>query len=87
MASYGVEQLERSMKESDYHRQYSLYMRAIRRWLERVGPKNTPFGDRFGGVYYLYVRGLNGRDETTGVFYHRPSDKDLDSLVLREDAD
>ena len=32
----------------------------------------------FGGVYYLYVRGLNGRDESTGVYFHRPTEQDLD---------
>jgi hypothetical protein len=29
-------------------------------------------------VYYLFVRGLNGRDESSGVFLHRPTAEDLD---------
>ena len=44
----------------------------------------SSFLKQFGGVYYLYVRGLNGRDESTGVFFHRPTEQDLDlSFVLK----
>ena len=32
----------------------------------------------FGGVYYLFVRGLNGQDESTGVFFRRPTATDID---------
>ena len=78
LPAYSREEIERSMSESDYRRQYQLYLQAARRWLTRVhGPKFS-FLERFGGVYYLYVRGLNGRDDSTGVYFHRPTEKDLD---------
>ena len=36
LPSYGREQIERSMADSDYHRQYRLYLQAVARWLRRV---------------------------------------------------
>jgi len=39
----------------------------------------------FGGVYYLYVRGMNGKDEATGVFFHRPTEEDLCLEQVLED--
>ncbi len=82
LPAYTSEQIERSMADSDYHRQYRLYLHAVRRWLERIhGPKFS-FLDRFGGVYYLYVRGLNGRDDTAGVYFHRPTEQELELGAL-----
>lgn len=70
LPAYTRTHLEQSMNDSDYHRQYRLYLQAIRRWLGSRG--------EFDGVYYLYVRGMNGRDESAGVFFHRPVAADLD---------
>jgi exodeoxyribonuclease V beta subunit len=72
LPAYTPEHLARSMAESDYHRQYRLYLQALARWLRGVHGRDNRFVQQCGGVYYLYVRGLNGRDETTGVFFHRP---------------
>lgn len=82
LPNYGPEQLQRSMADSDYHRQYRLYLQAIRRWLERVTGSADAFGKHFGGVYYLYLRGMNGRDDTTGVFFHRSTPRDLDLAAV-----
>jgi exodeoxyribonuclease V beta subunit len=97
LPGYSREQIERSMNESDYHRQYRLYLQAIARWLRRArqsppsplrergaGGEGEAFLNQFGGVYYLYLRGLNGRDETTGVYFHRPTQQELDlDFVLK----
>jgi exodeoxyribonuclease V beta subunit len=77
LPSYGSDQLERSMADAEYHQQYRLYLQAVQRWLRRVHGKDFPFLERFGGVYYLYLRGMNGRDESTGVYFHRPTREDL----------
>jgi len=74
---YAPEQLAQSMRDCDYTRQYRLYLQALARWLRRaLGGDFDPERD-FGGVYYLFVRGMNGRDETTGVFFCRPTPEDL----------
>jgi len=77
LPGYAREHLQRSMADSDYHRQYRLYLHAIERWLRRMHGKVFDFEKCFGGVYYLYLRGMNGRDETTGVYFHAPTKKDL----------
>ncbi len=78
LPAYTPGHLARCMDDSDYHRQYRLYFCALSRWLERVHGKSFSFLPQFGGVYYLFVRGLNGQDESTGVFFHRPARADLD---------
>ncbi len=83
LPGYSPDQLAASMAESDYHRQYRLYLHALARWLRRThGPGFDPLR-ALGGVYYLYLRGLNGSDESAGVFFHQPtaSDLDLDSAM------
>lgn len=81
LAGYTPEHLARCMDEADYHRQYRLYLQALKRWFARVHGETRPFLHDFGGVYYLFVRGLNGRDETSGVFFHRPTREDLDPAL------
>jgi exodeoxyribonuclease V beta subunit len=78
LAAYTPEDLARAMDEADYHRQYRLYLHALSRWLRRVHGDAEPVLRLLDGVYYLFVRGLNGRDESGGVFFHRPTADDLD---------
>jgi exodeoxyribonuclease V beta subunit len=78
---YSAEALARCMDDNDYHRQYRLYALALRRWLEKR-LAGFDFVRDFGGVLYLFVRGMNGRDQS-GVFFHRPAltELALDSLL------
>ena len=78
LAGYGQDQIARSMDDADYHRQYQLYLQALKRWLERMHGPGFAFHESCAGVYYLYVRGMNGIDDTAGVFFHRPTPQDLD---------
>ena len=78
LPGYTPDHLQRCMDDSDYHRQYRLYLHALYRWLSRVHGKSFSFEQQFGGVYYLFVRGLNGLDESAGVFFHRPTPADID---------
>ncbi|MBI2804749.1 MAG: UvrD-helicase domain-containing protein [Planctomycetes bacterium] len=82
LPGYTREQIERSMTDSDYHRQHRLYLNAARRWLERVHGAKFSFLERLGGVYYLYVRGMNGRDDSSGVYFHQPTADELDLKAL-----
>jgi exodeoxyribonuclease V beta subunit len=78
LSGYTTELVTRCMTEADYHRQYQLYLQALSRWLRRAHGERFNFSRQFGGVYYLFVRGLNGRDETSGVFFREPDRRDLD---------
>jgi exodeoxyribonuclease V beta subunit len=75
---YTAEAVRQSMADCDYTRQYRLYLQALARWLR--GPNGEPFdcAKHFGGIYYLYVRGLNGKDESAGVYFHQPTVEDLE---------
>ena len=78
LPGYTPDHLQRCMDDSDYHRQYRLYLHALYRWLSRVHGKAFSFAQQFGGVFYLFVRGLNGGDESAGVYFHRPTLADID---------
>jgi exodeoxyribonuclease V beta subunit len=75
--SYLPDELAESMRACDYIRQYRLYLQALARWLRRVHGDTLDPTCALGGVYYLYVRGMNGKDESAGVFFHRPTADDL----------
>jgi exodeoxyribonuclease V beta subunit len=75
---YAPAEILASMEEHEYTLQYRIYALALAAWLGRCLPDFSP--DRhLGGVYYLYVRGLNGADASAGVF-HQP----LDGACLEE---
>ncbi|MEA3332766.1 MAG: exodeoxyribonuclease V subunit beta [Pseudomonadota bacterium] len=71
-ADYRSEALQKSMLDSDYIFQYHLYLIALHRFLQSC-LVDYDYETNFGGVYYLYVRGINGKDADSGVFYDRPS--------------
>jgi exodeoxyribonuclease V beta subunit len=75
--SYAPAELRQSMQECDYYRQYRLYAQALARWLTRVRGRAIHPARDFGGVYYLYLRGMNGQDEKTGVFFAPVTKDDL----------
>ena len=79
LPGYSPEEIGRAMEEADYHLQYRLYVRALDRWLRRVHGERSGGGvsERIGGVFYLFVRGMNGRDDKTGVFFVPGSAVDL----------
>jgi exodeoxyribonuclease V beta subunit len=71
---YSPALLQANMRDHRYDLQYQLYAVALLRWLRQVHGEKFDFGRHFGGVYYLYLRGMNGADESAGVFFHRPSE-------------
>ncbi len=76
---YSPEALRRDMAVHHYRFQYYFYLLALHRYLgQRL--ESYRFERHFGGVFYLYVRGLNGRDASTGVFSHRPRREELEEL-------
>ena len=69
---YAGSALQQCMLDSDYILQYHLYLIALHRFLQNR-LNDYDFETNFGGVYYLYLRGVNGQDAESGVFYDRPS--------------
>lgn len=72
---YHSDALRQSVRSSHYDVQYAIYSIALHRYLQMRLPDYQP--DRhFGGVYYLYLRGMHP-DSTTGVFHDPVSTRDL----------
>lgn len=61
--------LEKVMQEHHYTLQASLYAMALKEYLELY---NISFESSFGGVFYLFLRGLDAKT-SRGVYYFKPS--------------
>jgi exodeoxyribonuclease V beta subunit len=75
-ADYGAESIAATMVEHAYHLQYLLYTVALDRYLRRR-VAGYAYERHFGGVYYLFVRGVRPgwRDAggaPSGVYFDRP---------------
>nr|WP_246462783.1 PD-(D/E)XK nuclease family protein [Pelagicoccus albus] len=77
-ADYSNKAILESMSEHNYFLQYLLYCVALKRYVEWRFP-NQPFESLFGGVFYIYARGVSPGKET-GVYYDLPSTKLLSEL-------
>ena len=82
-SDYGTEALDTAMHQSAYTLQYLIYSVALHRWL-RSRIDGYQYEQHFGGVYYLFLRGMHPVHSGSGVFFDRPQGSliaDLDALV------
>jgi exodeoxyribonuclease V beta subunit len=61
---------KQAMNASNYNLQYIIYTVAVKRWLESRIP-DFDYERQFGGVIYLFLRGIR-QDSNTGVFSCTP---------------
>ena len=71
-AAYGDEALREAMAEHRYDLQYLIYTVALHRHLKR-SVAGYDYQRHFGGVYYLFLRGLTPRLPGNGVYHDRPA--------------
>ncbi|MEW5755995.1 MAG: exodeoxyribonuclease V subunit beta [Pseudomonadota bacterium] len=72
-ADYRAERLAAAMREHRYDLQYLIYAVALHRYLRTRVP-DYDYHNHFGGVFYLFVRGMAPGDQTRpGVYHARPS--------------
>ena len=76
-SDYGADALDRAMQHSHYELQYYIYTDAVERLL-RLRLKDFDYERHFGGVYYVFLRGVN--ESGGGVFYDRPRLADLEAF-------
>ena len=74
---YAQEPMARAMEQQGYHLQYLLYSVALDRHLRTRLADYDP-AQHFGGVLYLFVRGVRplwrtANGSPTGVYFHRPA--------------
>ena len=81
-ADYGEAPLQNAVTEHLYDLQYLIYSVALNRYLA-AGLPDYRYETHFGGVYYLFLRGMNGKDNASGVYFDRPAQELVEALDER----
>jgi exodeoxyribonuclease V beta subunit len=76
---YQGNHLEEVVARENYFLQYYLYSLALHRYLLHVMP-GYDYGRHFGGVYYLFLRGMDPAHAGCGIHYARPAFETLQAL-------
>ncbi len=79
LANYGSQSLIQAMREHNYGLQYWIYAVVLHRYLQHRLP-NYRYQDHFGGVRYLFVRGMQSETPMSGVFEDKPDLNIIKSL-------
>jgi exodeoxyribonuclease V beta subunit len=72
LTDYGEAGLAEGMRGSNYHLQYFIYTVAVKRYLEKK-LAGFNYEKHFGGVIYMFLRGVRDSDSTKGIFFEKPS--------------
>lgn len=75
---YTQDKIQNAMTGNNYHLQYCVYTVALTKFLQTKLP-NFDYDTHFGGVIYLFVRGMR-EGNSTGVFTNRLDKKDVELL-------
>ena len=76
---YGKEFLVTAMRDHNYGLQYWIYTLVLHRFLLNSVP-GYEYEKNFGGVFYLFVRGMGPELPGNGLFFDRPDISVLDAL-------
>ena len=80
LPAYDAAHVERAMDESEYTLQSLIYTIALHRWLRfRLG-EAYDYARDFGGVRYLFCRGLDPEDPAAGLYAHQPARALVDAV-------
>lgn len=77
---YDQPALSRAMADHHYYLQYHLYSVALDRYL-RLRLPGYCYDEHFGGVFYLFFKGMHPDLPGSGVFYDRPPAARIAALV------
>lgn len=76
---YNADAIAQAMCEHRYDLQYQLYSLALHRYLKsRI--VNYQYQHHFGGVYYLFIRGMAPNQDQHGIFYTKPEVQFIERL-------
>ncbi len=78
-SDYSEASLQEEILHSDYDLQYHIYSVAVHRMLKNSLPDYN-FNTYFGGVIYLFLRGINPENPTTGIFFSQPDESTISKL-------
>lgn len=76
LADYDHLGMERAMNEHHYHLQGLIYALAVQKHARLL---STDYAHElhFGGIFYVFLRGLAGALAETGVYFFRPSEEEM----------
>jgi exodeoxyribonuclease V beta subunit len=77
--SYEQNQLMQAMADAHYYLQYLIYCVALHRYLQQRLAHYTWKKD-FGGVFYLFLRGMHPDQAHQGIFFHKPDLELIEAL-------
>ncbi len=78
-ASYDQAAMARAISGHRYDLQFLIYSTALHRYLAgRIA--DYSYQRHFGGVYYLFLRGMAVGDGDEGVFFHRPRQATIEAV-------
>ena len=78
LPDYAADKLALAMNENNYHLQYLIYTLAVKKYLESRLP-DFDYGSQFGGVIYLFLRGIR-KGSDTGIFSYKPTPEKMEIL-------
>jgi len=69
---YGKTSLYETMEKESYILQYHLYVLALHQYL-RLKNKSYNYKDSFGGIFYIFIRGVDdSKSHGSGIYYDMP---------------
>lgn len=77
--TYDPNHLLNAMRDHNYALQYWIYSLVLHNYLQSRLPEYD-YQNHFGGVLYLFVRGMNEKQTNSGVYQDRPELKKIDQL-------
>ncbi|MGV6989739.1 exodeoxyribonuclease V subunit beta [Testudinibacter sp. P80/BLE/0925] len=77
--AYQSAQLANVIAYQRYDLQYLIYTLALHRYLQQRDP-HYDYQRDFGGVYYLFLRGMDGVSSDSGVYFDKPDWSLIDGL-------
>jgi exodeoxyribonuclease V beta subunit len=84
---YESSSLEKVMARERYSLQYHIYLAALNEYLSIRLP-NYRYEEHFGGVFYIFLRGISARGAGNGIFFRKPTESTIrllsETLIDRE---
>ncbi|NOQ13080.1 MAG: exodeoxyribonuclease V subunit beta [Methyloprofundus sp.] len=80
LSDYQPESLTQAMREHNYGLQYWLYSVVLHQYLQKRLP-DYQFAEHFGGVRYLFVRGMQTEQPMSGVYSDMPDEQRVNELA------
>lgn len=70
--AYDAQAIDNAMRDGHYALQYHLYTVALHKYLQ-LRLRDYSYASHFGGVLYLFIRGIEPDKAEQGIFFDRPS--------------